>query len=84
MAPPVTLTVSNSSSRTITISGDEQFSVDSTNPSDTTVICINLSFSPGGFVAVTTVAGTMTDANSRTFPYEYTVTCSFYSEGGDR
>jgi hypothetical protein len=48
------------------------------------VICINSSFSPGGFVAVATVAGTMTDASSRTFPYEYTVTCSFYSEGGDR
>jgi hypothetical protein len=79
----VYLTVSDSSSRTITITGNSQFTVPLI-PLDPDKIVQVQNSTPGAgvFTAIATVAGTMTDANNRTFLYSYTVDCSFTSSGG--
>ena len=74
-SPAVYLTVANSSSRTLSLSGDGVYSVYSTTPDNTTVLVdLSAGGNPSGITYTTTatVAGTMTSVNN-TFTYSYTI-----------
>jgi hypothetical protein len=72
-SPAVYLTVANSSSRTLSLSGSGFYSVVSTSPNNTTVL-VDLFAAVNGntYTTTATVAGTMTSVNN-TFSYSYTV-----------
>jgi hypothetical protein len=79
-SPAVYLTVSDSSSRTLTLSGSggAQYSV----LSNTVVALSIISPIAGTYSTTATVGGTMTDPDSRTFSYSYEVAITVYDEGG--
>jgi hypothetical protein len=76
-SPPVYLTVSDSSSRTLSLSGSAFYSVISTSPDNTTVqVDFTSALYPhAAYTTTATVGGTMT-SGSNTFSYSYAVAIS--------